>query len=153
MALVQSTRKQKGRKEYMAWVNMRRRCADPKDDSFENYGGRGVTVCNRWQESFAAFLEDIGPAPSPHHTIDRIDNERGYEPGNVRWATRTEQQANRRTKAMNLVTFGGVTRTCLEWSKLTGIDHRTIWSRINQLGWTPEKALTTPARPYRLSAG
>lgn len=82
--------------EYQAWENMRRRCTDPRAKDYEKYGGRGVTICERWYNSFAAFIEDLGPKAQRNLTLERIDNERGYEPGNVRWATWKEQYANKR---------------------------------------------------------
>jgi hypothetical protein len=83
--------------EYKAWGGIKRRCYNPSDREFHNYGGRGITVCDRWRDSFDAFLADVGTRPSPRHSIDRIDNDRGYEPGNVRWATRETQERNKRT--------------------------------------------------------
>lgn len=86
-------------KEYRSWVNIKRRCLSPKCDKYAYYGGRGITVCEEWRRSFAAFLECVGPAPSPQHSIDRIDTNGNYESGNVRWATRIEQRGNRRPVA------------------------------------------------------
>lgn len=83
-------------REYAAWVNMRHRCHNPRNKSYPYYGGRGIAVCEQWRTSFAAFITDVGPRPSPRHTLDRIDNAGDYEPGNVRWATWKEQRANRR---------------------------------------------------------
>jgi len=80
--------------EYQAWQNMRARCMNAAHPKYARYGGRGITVCPEW-DSFPAFFDHIGPRPSADHSLDRIDNERGYEPGNVRWATRREQQLNR----------------------------------------------------------
>lgn len=81
--------------EIKAWEKMRERCLNPKDISYKNYGGRGITVCKRWL-SFDNFLSDMGKRPSPKHSLDRINNDGIYEPSNCRWATRTEQNRNRR---------------------------------------------------------
>lgn len=83
-------------KEYRAWLAMRERCNDPNHISYCYHGGRGITVCDQWLESFENFLADVGRAPSPEYSIDRRDVNGNYEPGNVRWATRSEQRRNRR---------------------------------------------------------
>lgn len=127
--------------EYQVWLAMRQRCTNPKHASYPNYGGRGVTVCARWDD-FAAFLADVGPRPSPRHSIDRVDNARPYEPGNVRWSTRTEQTRNRRVTLT--LTYRGRTQSIAAWAEETGLSYDTLRSRVNRYGWTAERALTTP---------
>lgn len=83
-------------KEWRAWCAAKQRCHNPKNPQYENYGGRGITMCKKWRGSFAAFIDHIGLAPSGKHTLDRINNDKGYEPGNVRWVTATEQLNNTR---------------------------------------------------------
>lgn len=85
-----------GTSEYSAWLAMRKRCNDPNNKAYRNYGARGIKVCAEWQDDFEAFLAHVGPKPSPDLSIDRIDNDKGYEPGNVRWADRSTQSRNRR---------------------------------------------------------
>lgn len=81
--------------QFHAWQQMRERCRNPRDPAYRNYGGRGITVCDRWQ-NFTNFLTDMGARPSPIHSLDRIDNNGNYEPGNCRWATRSQQNRNTR---------------------------------------------------------
>lgn len=125
--------------EANTWSKMIARCENPRDSSFVYYGARGIRVCEEWRHDFAAFLAHIGPRPSDKHSVDRIDNERGYEPGNVRWATLTEQARNRRSNS-HLTAFGE-TLTIAEWAERTGLHRGTIGSRIGY-GMSPEKALS-----------
>ena len=132
-------------REYTSWCQIIQRCTNPKTRAYERYGGAGITVCQEWRDSFRAFLEHIGPRPSPEHSVDRIDNDRGYEPGNVRWATRLEQARN--SSSVALVTLDGETRSLAEWARLAGLPVGSLYSRINKLGWSPERAIRTPHRP------
>ena len=81
---------------YWTWAGMISRCENPRQVGYKNYGGRGIRVCERWRRDFVAFRDDVGPKPGPGYSIDRIDNDGNYEPGNVRWATRPQQRANSR---------------------------------------------------------
>lgn len=130
--------------EYRTWKHMKERCYNPTDKSFKNYGGRGIKVCDEWKESFSKFYSHIGPKPSKKYTIERIDNNLGYFPGNVRWATMREQSNNRRSNYT--ITLHEHTKTMIQWSRFVGINNGTLWNRIHILGWPPAKAIFTPVR-------
>ena len=128
--------------EYGIWRGMKTRCSNPRDPSFHKYGGRGIDVCKRWREDFAAFLADVGPRPSPAHSLERIDNSRGYESANVRWATPAEQARN--TRRNHYLTFRGETRTVTDWAKQIGMSPTGLAARLRRSGMTVEQALTLP---------
>ena len=134
-------KKEKRSKEWIAWKSMKGRCNNPNNEDYSNYGGRGITVCDKWNHSFESFLEDVGRAPSLAHTIDRKDNDGNYEPGNVRWATRSEQTKN--SRRARLIVFRGRTMNLCDWAKETGINRKTIQMRLDRSDWPIEKALTT----------
>lgn len=129
--------------EYWSWSAMNARCRNKKSKSYKNYGGRGITVCERWAGSFQNFVDDMGKKPSESHTLDRIDNSRGYEPGNCRWGTRIEQGNNRRNNRVEEV--DGKSRTIADWSRVSGIPAKRIRTRLRR-GWCPRKAIFTPLR-------
>ncbi len=136
----------KNSKEYQCWSNMKRRCYEPTNNSYSNYGGRGICVCDRWRNSFALFLEDMGVAPSKSHTIERNDVNSNYCPENCRWADRAEQAMNKTTN--RFIEFGG-RRMCLtEWAKAVGVSTGAMQGRLRR-GWSIELALTTPANGKR----
>jgi hypothetical protein len=131
---------------YPCWRSMRARCYDPSHVSYPAYGASGITVCDEWRGpgGFARFVEHIGPRPSSAHSVDRYPDNRGnYEPGNVRWATSSEQNRNRRSN--HLVTYMGQTKCLMEWSEITGFSKHVLWRRL-RLGWSAERALTEPKR-------
>lgn len=124
------------------WQAMIARCHNPDNASFGRYGARGIAVCERWKESFDTFREDMGARPSPAHSIDRIDGDGNYEPGNCRWATPIEQGRNRSVN--RLITVGGRTQCVAAWGEERGLDPQLISQRINRLGWDEERAVLTP---------
>jgi hypothetical protein len=127
--------------EYSVWQAIKARCRNPENLHFKNYGGRGIDVCAAWHDDFAAFIADVGPRPSPLHTIERVDNSRGYEPGNVVWATRKQQQRNLRTN--RLLTCRGRTQCLAAWVEEVGLKYATVVKRLRS-GWSVEDALYRP---------
>lgn len=112
------------------WWNMIARCTNPKNVGYVDYGGRGVRVCDAWLASYEAFASDMGSRPSPRHSLDRIDVNGDYEPGNCRWATREEQARN--TRAVHLVTYREESLSVAEWSERLGIKAGTLDNRLRQ---------------------
>ena len=131
-----------GTPEYSSWNSLKDRCLNPNRRSFATYKDRGV--CDRWIESFEDFYSDMGPRPSLKHTIDRIDNNKGYSPENCRWALPPQQARNKSTN-VNL-TFKGKTQCLVDWAEELGIKPITLHARIRQYGWSVERALTTPVK-------
>ena len=127
--------------EYEIWHSMKSRCFNPQATGFPSYGGRGITVCKRWKDSFSMFYRDMGPRPSASLTLERIDNDKNYTPKNCCWASRKRQQRNRRKSRM--ITHAGE-RLCLsEWAERIGMDYNTLFSRLSN-GWSVERALSEP---------
>ena len=134
--------------EYDAWKSLRARCKNPKTRSYHLYGGRGITVCERWDNSFEAFLEDMGTKPSPEHSLDRINTNGNYEPSNCRWATNEEQRANKRKGAHVYATINGRRMPLYKWVKEFGLPKDLPYCRL-RYGWTPEQAVLTPVTTKR----
>lgn len=127
---------------YTLWCHIVSRCTNPKNKVYVNYGGRGISISNQWQHSFELFYAYISQLPNfgvKNYTLDRINNDGNYEPDNVRWATWTEQQRNKRNT--HLVTYNNETRPLVEWESITGIGRSTLAQRL-KLGWSVEKTLT-----------
>lgn len=112
------------------WMGMIRRCHCDSNKSFYLYGARGISVCERWRSAFTHFAEDMGPRPSPKHTLDRIDNDGHYEPGNCRWAKMDEQSRN--TRRTRLFTHNGKTQCMKDWAKELGVHYVTLRQRIER---------------------
>ncbi len=129
--------------EYESWCKIKGRCLNNRDAAWSDYGGRGITIAKEWVNSFESFLSSVGKRPSPQHSIDRINNNGNYEPGNVRWSTKSEQARNRRSN--NVIAFNGIMMTLVGWSEKTGLSRVCISKRL-KLGWSIERTLTTPTR-------
>lgn len=127
--------------EYKTWQSLLGRCKNPTNPKYPRYGGRGITVCDRWL-TYENFLIDMGRKPSPKHTIERKDNNGNYSPENCVWATAVVQARNKSNN--RLITYQGVTRCLAEWAELLGIRYATLWARLNY-GWPIDKAFATPA--------
>lgn len=132
--------------EYKIWIGIIQRCCDPKCHAFKDYGGRGITMHPPWRESFEQFLQDVGvrPGKGRQFTLDRIDNNDGYRPGNVRWATQSQQCRN--TRVNRILEWAGEKRCASDWADICGISLHTILARIDRYNWPISEALTRPVR-------
>jgi len=127
---------------YSSWIAMKARCHDPKDKDYPRWGGRGIVVCEAWRNSFVEFYKDMGERPKDH-TIDRIDNNGNYEPGNCRWAVQKVQSNN--TRKNYYVEYQGKTQTAKQWAEELGIvEYKTMLYRLRS-GWDVHLAMTTPS--------
>ena len=135
-----------GTPEHNAWMSMKSRCFNPNNKYYSDYGGRGITVCDRWLNSVENFLADMGSRPTAKHSIDRIDNDGDYCPDNCKWSTQTEQVNNRRSN--RLITIDDVTLTIAQWAKKMGFGKKVIGDRL-KLGWSEFDAVMTPVRQYQ----
>jgi hypothetical protein len=132
--------------EYKSWSGAKKRCLDLRCKAYKYYGARGITMCPEWRDSFEAFFRDMGPCPNGR-SLDRIDNAKGYEPGNCRWATRIEQANNKRT--VRAITYAGETMTISGWARKLGVPSRVLYKRIVLCGWNVQSALTVPLNESR----
>lgn len=132
--------------EYSTWAAMKKRCTNPNSVDYHNYGGRGITVCKRWLDSFENFLEDMGERPNNNSQIDRINTNKGYSKKNCRWATPIENTRNRRNNIK--ITYKGETKTLSEWVTVLGIPRNTINNRILR-GWSIVDTFEKPIQIQR----
>lgn len=126
--------------EFHSWASMTKRCTDPNCKNYDDYGGRGITICKRWKK-FINFYNDMGKRPEPHYTLGRIDNNGNYKPSNCRWETWRDQCNNRRTS--HWVEYDGQTKTIAEWSRIVNLGQHVILKRLRR-GWSATDTLTIP---------
>ena len=131
---------------YLTWSAMKQRCQNPNAHGYWNYGARGITVCERWQQ-FKPFAEDMGDRPSPKHSLDRIDNDKGYSKENCRWVTYQEQMSNKRNSVK--VSAFGETHTLAEWARKTGLSEGCLVKRLRNKKQDISIALSKPARSLK----
>lgn len=124
---------------YKRWSGIKQRCTDPNHAAYKNYGGRGIKLHKAWFD-FAVFAAYVGEPPSPLHHLDRINNSKGYRPGNVRWVTQAEN--NRNSRRVHNVTINERTQPIFAWLEENGINRRTFDARVRR-GWSIERALST----------
>jgi hypothetical protein len=128
-------------REYNIWVTMRQRCLNPNNDDYKDYGGRGITICERWND-YQNFINDMGKSPTNKHSIDRIDNEGNYEPSNCKWST-NKYQCNHTRKNV-ILNYNGISKTLAQWSEDLKIGYSTLHARYYRLKWPIDKIITTP---------
>lgn len=126
--------------EWNSWRAMRARCSNPSYVRYDRYGGRGIKVCERWNE-FGNFLEDMGRKPAANYSIDRIDSDGDYTPENCRWANQSTQVRN--SERSKKITYKGATKPLADFAEQFGIPHEVVYKRIWR-GWTPSRAIETP---------
>lgn len=127
--------------EYRIWTGIKNRCYNKNHHAYHNYGGRGVVMDESWRDNFKIFFDYIGHRQSPNVTLDRINNDGNYEPGNVKWSTKKEQGRN--TRFNRIISFNGETHCLAEWADILNIGRVTLSRRIDKYGWSIEKSLTT----------
>ena len=133
--------------EYYVWVGMRNRCNNPKNTAWKDYGGRGITVCDRWNESFSDFYTDMGSRPGSDYSIDRVDNELGYSPENCRWATHTQQSNNRRNT--KLYDWNGESLSIFQIARKVNMKPYVLMKQMKRFDMDLEKAISAPYNYHR----
>ena len=140
-------RKGKQAPEFWSWTSMKQRCLNPKNEQYHNYGGRGITICDRWINSLQNFVADMGKKPSRNFTLERINVNLGYCPENCKWITKKEQSLNKRTSVK--LEIKGVTKNASEWDKEMNLPEGTVCRRLKR-GWSSSRAVTTPHKPHKI---
>lgn len=135
-----SCKNRKSTSEYSAWMSLKSRCLNPNSPNYKDYGGRGITVCDRWLNSFENFLEDMGKRPAKNYSINRINNDLGYSPENCRWDTSTNQASN--TRINRYIELYGIRKSLAEWSRRTSISTYILTRRLDCYKWSVVDALT-----------
>lgn len=135
----------KFRSEYQTWMGMKSRCLNPKTRNYNDYGGRGITICERWME-FENFFQDMGIRPTDNHSLDRLNNDGNYEPSNCAWVLMIDNQNNRRNNVK--ATLHGKTLTLKQWSRELKINYSLLLRRKKE-GWSDEKLLTKPIQKQK----
>jgi hypothetical protein len=132
--------------EYNVWRRLRQRCYAEYDANFKHYGGRGITVCKRWQgpQGYVNFLADMGRRPERGYSIERINNNSGYYPSNCKWALQKEQNRNKRGNVR--VRVGSEVKTIAGWAEFAGLKYHTLWARLRRAGWSSKLAISTKPR-------
>lgn len=138
--------------EYNSWRAIKERCFNSRSKMFQHYGARGITMCSEWRANFEVFLAYVGPRPTEDHTVERIDVNGNYEPGNVKWADYQEQANNKRNT--RYVDYRGERMSLKDAVRASGsvVHHEAVWGRITRMGWSLEQALETPCPPRKRRA-
>lgn len=132
--------------EYNIWHSMKKRCYDPNNQSYKNYGGRGITVCNEWINDFKQFFKDMGPRSSPQHSINRKNNNDNYKPDNCEWSTLEEQNNNKRTTKK--ITYKNQTKSLKNWCDELSLPYNTVFARLNRYKWSIQKAFENQIKKH-----
>ena len=132
--------------EYEIWAGLRARCNNPSHKLYADYGGRGISVCGRWQEDFQNFLDDMGKRPDKLHSIERRDNAGNYTPENCQWATRTDQARNRRNNI--ILVMSGESKCLKEWCDDLDLVYKNVHRRIKYYGWSLDAAMEREGFSY-----